>query len=110
MKLTDFSFYYSQNSVDNAAQTFKYGRNKIVVEQGIIIKLSKDKNRIVTREALTKKWTDWIDYRSVDFDFEIKHEIVRVLDEASGEMEEKWTGDFILKMNGKPSAQKRPDA
>ncbi len=96
VELTDFSVYYSQDSVDNAAQTLKDGKNKIVVEQGKIIKVSKDKNGIVTRETLTKKWTDWIDYWSVDFDFESKREIVRVRDEASGEMEEKWTGDFIF--------------
>jgi len=96
VELTDFSVYYSQDSVDNAAQSLKDGKNRIVVEQGKIIKVSKDKNGIVTREILTKKWTDWIDYWSVDFDFESKREIVRVRDEASGEMEEKWTGDFIF--------------
>jgi len=96
VELTDFSVYYSQDSVDNAAQTLKDGKNKIVVEQGKIIKVSKDKNGIVTRETLTKKWTDWIDYWSVDFDFESKREIVRVRDEATNEMEEKWTGDFIF--------------
>jgi len=96
VELTDFSVYYSQDSVDNAAQTLKDGKNKIVVEQGKIIKVSKDKNGIVTREVLTKKWTDWIDYWSVDFDFESKREIVRVKDEGTGEMEEKWTGDFIF--------------
>jgi len=96
VELTDFSVYYSQDSVDNAAQTLKDGKNKIVVEQGKIIKVSKDKNGIVTRDVLTKKWTDWIDYWSVDFDFESKREIVRVRDEASGKMEEKWTGDFIF--------------
>jgi len=32
----------------------------------------------------------------VDFNFENKREIVRVKDEVSGEMEEKWTGDFIF--------------
>jgi len=96
VELTDFSVYYSQDSVENAAQTLKDGKNKIVVEQGKIIKVSKDKNGIITRETLTKKWTDWIDYWSVDFDFESKREIVRVRDEATGEMEEKWTGDFIF--------------
>ena len=45
---------------------------------------------------LTKKWTDWIDYWSVDFDFESKREIVRVKDEATGEIEEKWTGDYVF--------------
>lgn len=96
VELTDFSVFYSQDSVDNAAEALKQGSNKIVVEAGKIIKVMKDKNEIVTREILTKKWTDWIDYWSVDFDFESKREIVRVKDEATGEIEEKWTGDFIF--------------
>jgi adenine-specific DNA-methyltransferase len=96
VELTDFSVFYNQDTVDNAAAALGNGKNKIVVEGGKIIKVNKDKDGIVTREVLTKKWTDWIDYWSVDFDFESKREIVRVKDEASGEMEEKWTGDFIF--------------
>jgi len=96
VELTDFSVFYSQDSVENASAALKDGANKIVVENGKIIKVSKDKAGIITREVLTKKWTDWIDYWAVDFDFENKREILRVKDEASGEMEEKWTGDFIF--------------
>jgi len=96
VELTDFSVFYSQDSVENASASLKDGGNKIVVENGAIIKVSKDKAGIVTREILTKKWTDWIDYWAVDFDFENKREIIRVKDEASGEMEEIWTGDFIF--------------
>jgi len=96
VELTDFSVFYSQDSVENASASLKDGGNKIVVENGKIIKVSKDKAGIITREILTKKWTDWIDYWAVDFDFENKREIIRVKDEASGEMEEKWTGDFIF--------------
>ena len=96
IELTDFSVYYSQDSVDNAAANLKDGANKIAVEVGQIIKVSKDKNGIVSREVLTKKWTDWIDYWAVDFSFESKREIVRVKSAASGEIEEIWTGDFIF--------------
>lgn len=96
VELTDFSVYYSQDSVDNAAQSLKEGGNKIVVETGKIIKVIKDKDGIVTKEVLTKIWTDWIDYWSVDFNFENKREIVRVRNEATGETEEVWTGDFIF--------------
>ncbi|HQN72984.1 MAG TPA: site-specific DNA-methyltransferase, partial [bacterium] len=96
VELTDFSVYYSQDSVDNATSSLGEGKSKIVVEGGKIIKLSKDKNGIVTREILTKKWTDWIDYWSVDFDYESKREIVREQNPVTGEMEEKWTGDYIF--------------
>ncbi len=105
VELTDFSVFYSQDSVENASASLKDGANKIVVEGGKIIKVSKDKAGIVTREVLTKKWTDWIDYWAVDFDFENKREIVRVksqtsevleTSEVSDGWEEMWTGDFIF--------------
>jgi len=45
---------------------------------------------------LTRHWTDWIDYWSVDFDFENKREIIRVQDPETGEIREEWTGDYIF--------------
>jgi hypothetical protein len=51
---------------------------------------------VVTREVLTRHWTDWIDYWSVDFDFESKREIITITNEETGELEEHWTGDFIF--------------
>ena len=98
-------------------RSLKAGKNKIVVEQGKIIKVSKDKNGIVSKEVLTKKWTDWIDYWAVDFNFESKREIIRVQKAPSGgigapaqtqlegfdeeqvrlgEWEEQWTGEYIF--------------
>ena len=94
--LTDFSVFYSQDSADAAAGELKEKGSRIVVEKGQIVKISKDKSGVVTREVLTKDWTDWIDYWSVDFDFENKKEIVRLKDEATGETVERWTGDFIF--------------
>jgi DNA modification methylase len=117
VQLTDFSVYYNQDTIAHAEETLKNGGSKIVVENGQIIKVSKDKNGIVKRETLTKKWTDWIDYWSVDFDYESKKEIIRVkkaktevipetvksgetlpMDESAGviEYEEVWTGDYIF--------------
>jgi hypothetical protein len=96
VQLTDFSVYYSQDSAKAAAESLKEKGSKIVVEKGQIVKISKDKNGIVTREKLTKTWTDWIDYWSVDFDFESKREIIRVKDPATGETVEQWTGDYIF--------------
>jgi len=96
MELTDFSVFYSQDSIANAEATLKDKASKIVVEKGQIVKVSKDKNGIVSREVLTKKWTDWIDYWAVDFNFESKREIVRVKNEESGDWEERWTGDYIF--------------
>lgn len=96
VELTDFSVFYSQDSIAGAEATLKDKASKIVVEKGQIVKVSKDAKGIVSRDRLTKNWTDWIDYWSVDFDFESKREIVRVKNEQSGEWEERWTGDYIF--------------
>jgi adenine-specific DNA-methyltransferase len=96
IELTDFSVFYSQDSVSGAEATLKDKGSKIIVDKGQILKISKDKDGIVSREQLTKGWTDWIDYWAVDFNFENKREIIRVKNEASGEWEEVWTGDYIF--------------
>ena len=96
VQLTDFSVFYSQDSIAAAEASLKEKASKIVVERGQIIKVSKDKNGIVSRERLTEHWTDWIDYWSVDFDFENKREIIRVQNPDSREWEEVWSGDYIF--------------
>jgi len=96
VELTDFSVYYSQDSIDNVAESLKNGKSKIVADQGQIVKVTKSRNGLITREVLTKKWTDWIDYWSVDFNFENKREIISMKNEDTNEYEEYWTGDFIF--------------
>jgi DNA modification methylase len=96
VELTDFSVFYSQDSIANAEASLKEKGTKIVVEKGQIVKVSKNKDGIVTRERLTQNWTDWVDYWAVDFNFESKREFVRVKNEDSGEWEEFWTGDYIF--------------
>lgn len=95
VELSDFSVHYNQDTIANVEENLKPGRNKIVVERGQIIKISKDKKGITTREPLTKTWTDWIDYWSVDFDFESKKEIISVQN-TDGVTEEIWSGDYIF--------------
>ena len=96
IELTDFSVHYSQDTVDNAASSLSNGKSKIVVENGRIIKVNKDKDGIITKEILTENWTDWIDYWSVDFNFESRREIIKVKNFDTGKIEEKWTGDYIF--------------
>lgn len=111
VELTDFSVFYSQDSIANAEASLKKKGSRIVVERGQIVKVSRDKDGIVSREQLTQHWTDWIDYWSVDFDFESKREIIRVpiapemqqsLEGLENEQlllttyEEQWTGDYVF--------------
>ena len=96
VELTSFSVFYSQDSIANAEVNLKNKRNKIVVERGQIVKVTKDKDGIVNRETLSENWTDWIDYWSVDFEFESKREIIRDQNFETGEWGEQWTGDYIF--------------
>ncbi|OQX08004.1 MAG: site-specific DNA-methyltransferase [Desulfobulbaceae bacterium A2] len=108
VELTDFSVFYSQDSIAQAEAVLGNANkpgSRIVVEKGQIVKLIKDKKGVISREQLTRHWTDWIDYWSVDFDFESKREIIRVpvnphpqpLSQGErGEFEEQWTGDYIF--------------
>lgn len=79
MELTDFGVFYQQDAASEIAEELKPGGSRVTVEAGHVVKVSKDKKGIVTRERLTKKWTDWIDYWAVDFDYESRPEFVRVL-------------------------------
>lgn len=97
VELIDFSVYYNQDIKENLEAALKNGSSKIYVRNGQIIKMSKNKEGIITEDILTKNWTDWIDYWSVDFDYESKKEIIRVpAQNGDKEFEEIWTGDYIF--------------
>ncbi|MBI5659111.1 MAG: site-specific DNA-methyltransferase [Nitrosomonadales bacterium] len=125
IELTDFSVYYTQGAAEAAAASLKDGKSEVVCEQGQLIKVSKNKDGIVTRETLTKHWADWVDYWAVDFDYMSRKEIIKVpVDMECGglpplskqgqapenqsgsklphstqpqtEFEERWTGSYIF--------------
>ena len=96
VELIDFSVFYNQDTIANVVEELKNGSNKIIVENGKIIKVTKDKDGIVNSEILTKNWRDWIDYWSVDFNYESKKEIMRRKKDNTKEVEEIWTGDYIF--------------
>ena len=92
--LKDFGVFYRQDDFEATAEKLKPGGSKVTVDGGQVIKISKDKKGKITKEVLTKKWTDWIDYWAVDFDYENRPEIIRVLED--GQEKEVWTGNYIF--------------
>mgnify|MGYP001564742041 FL=1 len=109
IELTDFSVFYNQDDSGEISEALKPGGSKVVVSNGQVVKLSKDKqSEIVSEETLTKKWSDWIDYWAVDFDFASRKEFIRVprthgdtlLEKGKTqdllEYDEVWTGDYIF--------------
>ena len=55
IELTDFSVFYSQDSISQAEESLKNKGSKIVIDQGQIVKVSKDVKGKVTKEQLTKE-------------------------------------------------------
>ena len=96
IELVDYSVSYSQDSIAQSELSLRNRTSRIVVERGQIVKVAKDHTGVVSRQVLTRHWTDWVDYWSVDFDFESKREIIRVRNAVTGQLEEQWTGDFVF--------------
>lgn len=112
IELTDFSVYYSQGAAEAAIAALGTGKSNVICDRGQLVKVSKDKDGVVTRETLTKTWTDWVDYWAVDFDYQSRREIIKVpVGADSGgvlpgfelpqgglpiDFEERWTGGYIF--------------
>ena len=95
IELTDFSVFYNQDDSGEIAEALRPGGSKVVVEDGQVVKISKDKKtEEISKEILTKKWSDWIDYWAVDFDFASRKEIIKIMED--GKEKEVWTGDYIF--------------
>ena len=95
VELTDFSVFYNQDDSGEIAEALRPGGAKVIVENGQVVKVSRDKESdIISKEVLTKKWSDWIDYWAVDFDFASRKEIIKVVE--GDEEKEVWTGDYIF--------------
>ena len=94
VSLTDFGVFYAQGDADAAGAGLKAGGSKVVIDGGQVVRVAKDKKGVISREVLTKSWTDWIDYWAVDFDFESQQELIRVVED--GQEKQVWTGRYIF--------------
>jgi DNA modification methylase len=94
IELTDFAVFYNEGNL-NINEELQAGKSKIVVENGDLVEKRKDKEGNVTENILTKNWHDWIDYWSVDFDYESKPEVIK-FKKDDGSIEEVWTGNYVF--------------
>ncbi len=94
VELTDFVTHYTQDDIEELQQSMRAG-SKVVIEDGQIFKLEKDKNGVINRTLLTENWHDWIDYWAIDFNYENKKEIIKIKNDK-GETEEQWTGNYLF--------------
>jgi len=111
IELTDFSVYYTQGALEAAAASLKEGKSQVVCDAGQLYKLNKSKDGVISRDKLTKHWTDWVDYWAVDFDYTSRREIIKRpksmeiegslagFEPAQGalpDFEDWWTGGYIF--------------
>ena len=94
VELTDFAVFYNENHL-NIDDNLTKDKPKILVENGQIVEKIKNQNGIVSEKTLTNHWYDWIDYWSVDFDYESKPEIIK-FKKDDGKIEELWTGNYVF--------------
>jgi adenine-specific DNA-methyltransferase len=92
--LDDFGVFYRQEDADATAAGLRNKSEKVVVDGGQVVKISKDSKGVVSKEVLTKHWSDWIDYWAIDFDYESQPEVVRVIED--GDEKQIRTGRFVF--------------
>jgi DNA modification methylase len=95
IELSDFAVFYNEGNL-NINEELQAGKSKIVIENGDLVEKSKDKDGNISENILTKNWHDWIDYWSVDFDYESKPEVIK-FKKVDGSIEEVWTGNYVFK-------------
>ena len=98
VSLTDFGVSYRQDGLDNMIEGMKAG-TRVTVEGGQVVKIVKAKDGSITRDILTKEWTDWIDYWAVDFDYTSRPEtLLETVTQPDGSTKHvpQWTGRYIF--------------
>ena len=93
VELTDFAVFYSEDNL-NLNEQLQKNKSKIVVENGNILEKTKDEEGNISQKLLTESWKDWIDYWSVDFNYESKKEVIKVFED--NEIKEYWTGNYVF--------------
>lgn len=113
IELVNYSVFYNQNSIDTLTESMKNGSAKVDIINGQVIRVNKDKSGVVKEEVLTKVWSDWVDYWSIDWNYESQKmfERIPVVDYTKGkqsellnqegessetEYKEVWNGRYIF--------------
>jgi hypothetical protein len=94
IELKDFGVFYSQEDADATAAGLAKSKAKVIVDNGQVVRVGKDKQGVEKKEILTKSWLDWIDYWAVDFDFESQKEVIQVVE--GDETKDVWTGRYVF--------------
>ncbi len=94
VELVNFAVFYNLDIL-YSDKDIKKGQSKIIVENNHIVEIKCNSSGEFEKKQLTKSWHDWVDYWSVDFDYESKKEIIFTKHKDQS-LEEQWTGNYIF--------------
>lgn len=95
VELVDFSIFYSQDALELDGESLTKGKSKVVLDNGVIKKISKSKEGIVKIEDIATNWVDWIDYWAIDFNYEDRQEL-KIVKHDDGKIEQIATGRNVF--------------
>ncbi len=90
VKLKGYVVFDSDTLFEEALSELDKGEKREILMKNSIIKVEKGKDGKIKKQVIKMNWTDWVDYWSVDFDFENKKEIIKQ------DGKDKWTNDYIF--------------
>ena len=96
--LKDFSIFYSQDTLQKTGEALGKGKSAVILDNGKILKLTKDKAGIIKQEEIATNWMDWIDYWSIDFNYEDRPELI-ITESEDGKLQQVETGRFVFDNN-----------
>ena len=96
--LKDFSIFYSQDTLQKTGEALGKGKSTVILDNGKILKISKDRAGIIKQEEIATNWMDWIDYWSIDFNYEDRPELI-ITESEDGKLQQVETGRFIFDNN-----------
>ena len=96
--LKDFSIFYSQDTLQKTGKALGKGKSTVILDNGKILKITKDKAGIIKQEEIATNWMDWIDYWSIDFNYEDRPELI-ITEGEDGKLQQVETGRFVFDNN-----------
>ena len=96
--LKDFSIFYSQDTLQKTGEALGKGKSTVILDNGKILKITKDKSGIIKQEEIATNWMDWIDYWSIDFNYEDRPELI-ITEDEDGKLQQVETGRFVFDNN-----------
>ncbi len=95
VSLTDFRVYNRDEDIERLECKLKPGFSMDTVSQGFLIRITKDRGGKIHREVLTRRWSDWIDYWEVDFEYGKRQELTETVSDCGTRLSEPGKPVFV---------------